>query len=240
MSSRSFMFLVMLLLQLPVGEDQSALALDVRLDKNLPYVEVLHEGKKVRVQREQDQSNVLSGGFARTSRKCPPFCIQPMQVAPGVATVGELEIFTFMEIEINDGTGVLIDARLPSWYQKGTIPGSVNIPFTIFNLPDDDPKFIAMMKQLGAKPKASGESGGMMTKVKSMFGMESNDDSAWDFSEAKELLLWCNGMWCGQSPRAIHGLLKHKYPAEKIRYYRGGMQAWRILGLTVLVPGKAR
>jgi hypothetical protein len=27
------------------------------------------------------------------------------------------------------------------------------------------------------------------------------------------------------------------YPAERISYYRGGMQSWRVLGLTVAQPG---
>ena len=60
----------------------------------------------------------------------------------------------------------------------------------------------------------------------------------WDFSEAKDILLWCNGMWCGQSPRAIKGLLAMGYPAEKIFYYRSGMQSWQLLGLSVVVPKK--
>jgi len=184
-------------------------ALEVNLTANMPYLEVLHEGRKVRVQRIQNTAHVITGGFARTSRKCPPFCIQPMQVAPGVTTVGELEVFNFME--------------------------SVNIPFTLFNLPDDDPRFVALMQRLGVQP-ASADGGGLVQKVKAMFGDAPQDNGRWDFSMAKDILLWCNGMWCGQSPRAIRGLLKHGYPPEKIRYYRGGMQSWRILGLTVVVP----
>jgi hypothetical protein len=43
-------------------------------------------------------------------------------------------------------------------------------------------------------------------------------------------------MWCDQSPRAIKGLLHLGYPAEKLLYYRGGMQDWMILGLTVVTP----
>jgi rhodanese-related sulfurtransferase len=67
-----------------------------------------------------------------------------------------------------------------------------------------------------------------------MGGKQKNDE--WDFTSAKKLILWCNGMWCGQSPRAIQGLLELGYPAEKILYYRGGMQVWQSLGLTVIVP----
>jgi rhodanese-related sulfurtransferase len=40
-------------------------------------------------------------------------------------------------------------------------------------------------------------------------------------------------MWCGQSPTAIRAMIAAGYPAEKIQYYRGGMQDWRILGLSV-------
>lgn len=37
----------------------------------------------VEISRIQDVDNVLTGAFARTSRPCPNFCIQPMQAAPG-------------------------------------------------------------------------------------------------------------------------------------------------------------
>lgn len=60
--------------------------------------------------------------------------------------------------------------------------------------------------------------------------------NGWDFSQAKSLVLWCNGPWCGQSPTAIKGLIGQGYPANKIRYYRGGMQLWRVFGLPVVSP----
>ena len=67
-------------------------ALDVNITQDLPFLDVHHGDDLVRVQRIQDQSNVLKGGYTKTSRKCPPFCIQPLQVAPGVTTVAELEV----------------------------------------------------------------------------------------------------------------------------------------------------
>jgi hypothetical protein len=40
-------------------------------------------------------------------------------------------------------------------------------------------------------------------------------------------------MWCGQSPSNIKDLVnKFKYPVDKIKWYRGGMQDWEILGLS--------
>jgi rhodanese-related sulfurtransferase len=56
----------------------------------------------------------------------------------------------------------------------------------------------------------------------------------WNCSQAEKVLLFCNGPWCGQSPMAIKAMLREGYPAEKILYYRGGMQAWNSLGLTVI------
>ena len=68
-----------------------------------------------------------------------------------------------------------------------------------------------------------------------LFGSGQKTDS-WDFSDAKQVVFWCNGPWCGQSPGAIEGLLSHGYPPEKVYYYRGGMQMWKALGLTVVMP----
>ena len=216
-----------------------AMAIDVKLTDYQAYVDVEHAGKQVRIQRIQDQENVLTDGFAKTSRKCPPFCIQPMSVAPGVTTVGEAEIFRFMDHQLVAGTGMIVDARTPTWHEKGTIPGSVNIPFTQFAGGDDDPETIAALEMIGGVRR--GEVGWMMRSLErllaalGLFDAHMKTDK-WDFSNAKDLIFWCNGPWCGQSPRAIKALLGHGFPAEKVAYYRGGMQMWKILGLTVVVP----
>lgn len=210
----------------------AALALDVNITKDMSYITIIDEaGKTVRIQRIQDQNNNLTGGFAKTSRKCPPFCIQPMIVAPGVQTFGELEVIRFIEHYVKTKRGVLIDARTSSWHAKGTIPGSVSIPFTTFALSRNDQKLIAEMKKLGVERRTEDLSG-YWTDLKDALGVAKKPNPYWDFSSAKNLLLWCNGMWCGQSPRAIQGLLELGYPAEKLHYYRDGMQGWKILGLS--------
>ena len=213
----------------------TALALDVNITQNLSHVVLNKDGKTLRIQRIQDQTNHLSGGFAKTSRKCPPFCIQPMNVAPGVITYGELEVIQFIEDHVKKNTGLLIDARTTSWHAKGTIPGSVNIPFTTFSLSRNDQKLISAMKSLGVERRKKPLSG-YWTDLKDVTGIEKKPNAFWDYTNAKKLLLWCNGMWCGQSPRAIQGLLKLGYPADKLFYYRAGMQGWQILGLTVATP----
>lgn len=209
-------------------------ALEVNISKELPSVEVMHNGVPITIQRIQDKGNHLTGGFTKTSRKCPPFCIQPIISAPGVTTVGELEMLHFMQTKLKNGKGIVVDARTPDWHKKGTIPGSINIPFTIFAHSEYHPQLREAMQQLGVALKS--KDNGLWSELMTSLGLGSADKSPWNFSNAKEIMLWCNGMWCGQSPTAIRNLLKHNYPAEKIFYYRGGMQSWQILGLTVVIP----
>ena len=214
----------------------SILALDVKITQDIDSIPVHQGDDLITIQRIQDQGNVLTGGFTKTSRKCPPFCIQPFQAAPGVTTVGELELLAFIEKKYEAGNGILIDARTPSWFQKGSIPGAVNIPFTEFN-PDKSAEALASaLSKVGVKKKTAG-GGSFLDSIKGLFSDDSNAaNSPWDFSQAKEILLYCNGMWCGQSPHAIKNLLALGYPPAKIFYYRGGMQAWQSLGLTVVTP----
>jgi len=208
-------------------------ALDVNIAKGLPHVNTVHKDKVVKIQRIQDQTNVLSGSYTKTSRNCPPFCVQPMQVAAGVTTVGELELLDFIKTKLNNGTGVLIDARTPSWFKKGTIPGSINIPFTSFK-EDASPLLVtSALAKLSVRKKSQADTSSILDTAMSFFTNKKVASSSWDFDQAKHIMLWCNGIWCGQSPHAIKGLLALGYPAEKIYYYRGGMQAWQSLGLNV-------
>ncbi|MCK4586021.1 MAG: rhodanese-like domain-containing protein [Gammaproteobacteria bacterium] len=214
----------------------SALALDVKITQDLDSVPVHHGNDFISIQRIQDQSNVLTGGFTKTSRKCPPFCIQPLVIAPGVTTVAELELLKFIDKKLEVGEGVLIDARTPSWFQKGTIPGSVNIPFTNFDPEKSAAELAKVLVKLNVKKKGDG-GGSFVDSIMGLFSGDANAaDNPWDFSQAKYVALYCNGMWCGQSPRAIKNLLALGYPADKIYYYRGGMQSWQSLGLTVYNP----
>jgi len=191
---------------------------EVNITPDMASVEVLHEGKKTTISRNQNQKNTVNRDFAWTSRKCPPFCIQPAVVAPGVETIAELEVLAYLaRINAGDESILVIDSRTPDWVKKGTIPGAVNIPWTALN------------PARGADPISIGEIMVEKFGVKELEGL-------WDYSSAKTLVLFCNGMWCGQSPRNIRSLLKIGYPPAKIKWYRGGMQAWETMGLTTVKP----
>ncbi len=191
--------------------------LKVKITREIATVEVMHKGKKVIIQRNQYNKNTVDPRFALTSRDCPPFCINPISVAPGVETIGELEILVYLKkIANGDDSILVIDSRTPSWVKAGTIPGSKNIPWTGLSI------------GRGADPLSIA---GLI--IDEFNAIELSDDT-FDFSKAKTLVLFCNGMWCGQSPTNIRALLKMGYPANKIKWYRGGMQNWSNLGLTTV------
>ena len=208
---------------------------EVQITKDKIYSTVHDDGELIKISRIQDTSHVLDGSFAKTSRPCPPFCINPLSIDKNVKTVAELEVIKFMETSLYRGDGVLIDARTSGWYKKGTIPGSINIPFTAFEKEASDIELAELLESFGAIEREDVNPILRMVENVGLLGGDQKTEQ-WDFTDAKELLLWCNGPWCGQSPRAIQGLLKAGYPAEKLYYYRGGMQMWQSLGLTTILP----
>ena len=193
----------------------ATMAEPVGITPSLSSVEVIHNGQPVTIERNQDNKNTIAADYALTSRPCPPFCIRPIKLAPGVETIGELEMLDYLVAAGKPDSDILvIDSRTPDWVAKGTIPGSVNIPWTLLKEDTSNPITIAGI-------------------IQDRFGAL-DEDSFWDFSNVKTLVLFCNGMWCGQSPRNISTLLKYGYPAYKIKWYRGGMQNWQALGLTTV------
>ena len=190
----------------------------VNITHDLPFVEIRVKDGTVRIERNPDPFNMIDPDYALTSRRCPPFCIQPMQLAPGVDTIGELELLDYLE-RATSGLGdvLVVDSRDGTWpARSGIIPGAVLIPWQELFLEKGDPQHIASL-------------------LEDRFGAR-RDGPLWSFAQAKTLVLYCNGPWCGQSPTNIRSLLALGYPAHKLKWYRGGMQAWKALGLTTVPP----
>lgn len=110
---------------------------------------------------------------------------------------------------LKDPDRIVVDSRTPDWYATGTIPGAINIPYT---------QAVERLAELGCEPDFEGK---------------------FDCADASPAVLFCNGLWCGQSPTAIRAMIEAGFPADRIAYYRGGMQVWRLLGLTVAGGGQA-
>ncbi len=180
----------------------TATAEDVGITKDLFSVTVQTGAGPVEIMRNQDTDAQLSGPWLKTSRPCPSFCIQPMTPAPGVTTIGELEVLDF----IQSADAVLVDGRVRTQYEEGTIPGAISVPYT------------EAADRLGE------------------LGCEIDFDGWICEGDLPDVVLFCNGPWCGQSPTAARRMIEAGFPAEKIYYYRGGMQNWNMLGLTV-IPG---
>ncbi len=187
-----------LILALTLAAGTANADIKVAIAKDMPTVTVPTATGMVEIGRIQDTQHEVTGEWARTSRPCPEFCIQPMTPAAGVTTIGELELIEILK----DPDSVVVDSRTPDWFEGGTIPGAINIPYTYV---------LDELAQLGCEP----------------------DFDGWDCESAKRVALFCNGIWCGQSPTAIRNMVEAGFPADRIFYYRGGMQVWRQLGLTV-------
>ncbi|MBF0370506.1 MAG: rhodanese-like domain-containing protein [Magnetococcales bacterium] len=217
-----FLCSLLILLTFLLLPDSSAFAAEesdypVKITAKMPFVDLpgCDGGKNFRLEREQDIDNQVDFDFSYTSRKCPPYCVQPMTLSPGVETIGELEMIHYLKkMAQEDGSLLVIDSRTDFWLAKGMIPCAISIPWTDLHYRKAD------------KEK-------LMDILEFQFGVVKEEDLL-NFENAKTLVFYCNGYWCGQSPTNIRSLLMLGYPAHKLKWYRGGMQAWSSLGFDTI------
>lgn len=191
-----------------IAEEESK---KVMISPDVYSIDVMHNDEKITILRNQNRTNSISQYYQATHRG------KIQAIAPfkphAVETIGALEMIDFLkQLSDKNDSLIIIDSRTKAWVKRGTIPGTVNIPFTEFK---EDDRAVEIMED--------------------EFDVI-NTGSALNFNNAKTLVMYCNGIWCGQSPTAIKKLLNLGYPAAKIKYFRGGMQNWESLGLTVVAP----
>lgn len=112
--------------------------------------------------------------------------IQPLEVAPGVQTVAELDVIEHLQAGLP-----IVDTRHAEQHEQATIPGARAIPHEE-----------------------------IVTRVD-------------ELERERITVLFCNGPQCKATPDAVHALLEHGYPAQQLRYYRGGIHDWMTLGLPI-------
>ncbi len=195
------------------------------------YTDSNDEDKNITIKRETPENcksvkfspkNILGGNLV--DAKVPENCkttvitylgkISPIKFSPDIETYGEVEVLEFMDKASDNENMLLVDSRTVDWYLNQTIPSAINIPFIHLNkgqYPDD---FLDALDTIGVEVTKDG----------------------YDFTNAKELLLFCNGVWCGQSPLSMKNLISIGYPEEKLKWYRGGIQSWLTLGLPSIKP----
>ena len=175
-----------------------AIAEVAMIEKGVSAVEVSLDDQQCTIQRSGQQGY---DAYARTDQGMP----QPIELAPGLQTLGELEFIDYMVKASSDDSILVIDTRTEDWHERLHIPCTTNVSFKNFADNRDDALFY-------------------LTEV---FGAEENDDGSLSFDNAKTVVGYCNGYWCGQTPamykNAKFSLLNLGYPADKLKYYRGGM-----------------
>jgi rhodanese-related sulfurtransferase len=189
-----------------------------------------HQEKSIKIIREKDKKcakvgvrveSVLGGDLA--GEKVPEECkktfittlgvVQPIKIDDEIETVGELEVLNFIQqFDFEPESYLLLDARSKKWYEQITIPHAVNIPKATIAYNDFNNAYDKNLKLLNIKKDQKGKL---------------------SFSEAKEVIVFCNSAWCTQSAKAIKELIKLGYPKKKLKWYRGGLQDWIALGFTV-------
>lgn len=187
----------------------AATAQDVGLTAGMQNATFSVAGRDYVIARNQDTSNRLTGELTRTSRPCPDFCIQPIRVAPGVQTLGELEVIAHLQDVVSAGSGLLIDARPPGSFAGAAVPGAVNVPLDVIQ--PENPYRGQIFAALGGR----------------------QDGIGFDFDTALQLVVYGDGPWSPEAAQMIRTLVEAGYPVAKLGFYRGGMQGWQGLGLTV-------
>lgn len=140
---------------------------------------------------------------------CDGLCIAPDIAAAGVETITENAVIDFMASEVAAGTGLLIDSRDQAARALGFLPTSANMPQELFT--PDNPLLPEIFKALGAR---------------SLLG-------AYNFTDAMTLVVYDAGPTTWDAHNLINAMIAEGYPTDKIKYYRGGMQVWSTLGLTI-------
>ncbi len=170
--------------------------------KELMFVKVMHETQEVLIERE----------VVNSKETCPPFCIEPMRIE-NVVTVGELEVLSFIDKLKEKKSRLLIDVRESTFYVQGSIPGSINLPFSMLKAKSQYQEEI--LKLLGAK------------------AIKKNSKLTWSFKDVQSLLIFGNSATSNEASSTIKKLLKLGYPPSRLLYYRAGLSSWKALGLTV-------
>ncbi len=183
------------------------LAKDVYITKGLKEVKLKVDGKEIVIKREVP---VIPKEY---TNKTLVGTIAPIKIDKDIETIAELKVLDYIQKAQKDDSILLVDARTENWYDKLRIPTALNVPYKLF------------------KDKTTA-----LEELNLDFGVEISKNGDLDFSNAKTLVVYCNGAWCGQSLQMIknakYSLINLGYPKDKIKYYRGGMQSWVTLGLT--------
>ena len=169
----------------------------------------IFNGERIKISRDVTNPARFVDAFASGQAACGAPCIAPMQVAPGVETLGETEVLDFLVTQVANNVALMVDARAPHHRAKGFSPGTVSLPHSTLEASNsfrDD-----ILRALGAR----------------------EFEGVYNFADARKLLVYDNGPSSNDAGLLVGHLLDAGYPPEMISYYRGGMQVWAVLGFSI-------
>ena len=166
-------------------------------------------GALVQIAPSAANAATYASRFATVPLTCDPYCIAPKTAAVGIEPLIESQVLDFLVDMVGNNEGLLVDARMPEGRALGYIPGSVSLPHE--TLAPENQFRDEILKALGARAF----------------------EDVFNFVDAQSLVVYDNGPTQNDAGVLISHLLEVGYPPEKIRYYRGGMQVWSVVGLTV-------
>ena len=196
------------------------------------YKNAKDEEKNIVIKREKNAEckdvafdpKVVFGGNSQAADSVKANCkrafvtymgkIAPIKYSDKVETFGEVEVLEFIDKAQTNKNMILVDSRTEDWFFLETIPTAINIPYLYLKQSQYPQESKEYLEILGVKII----------------------NGKYDFKNAKTILMFCNGVWCGQSPEAMKELIAIGYPEEKLKWYRGGMQSWLSLGFTTMKP----
>ncbi len=172
--------------------------IELKITETLSSISIIYENQILRIKRTPKNQE----------HTCPPFCIQPMNIK-GVSTVGELEVLDFIKELKGKEAKLLIDIRNSKEFKQHTIPGAINIPYSMLK---QNSKYQDQVLTLLGGKKLEGK---------------------WIFKFVPSLLIFGASNENDRASKAIKTLLKLSYPKKKIYYYRAGVEGWNHLQLTL-------
>ena len=167
------------------------------------------QGQQKTIAQTPRVDGAIVSRFYELGAGCDGLCIAPDLAADGVETITENAVIAFMAEDVAAGTGLLIDSRDQSARALGFLPTSANMPHNLVT--PDNPLLPEIFAALGAR---------------SLLG-------AYNFSDAMTLVVYDAGPTTMDAHNLINAMIAEGYPTDKIKYYRGGMQVWSTLGLTI-------
>lgn len=164
------------------------------------------EPEQLRLIGNDTQFVVQTPGGPVTVTRSKTACAYPKGVLQPLVPLPGVTPVTEIEVlhALNNPSVMVIDMRGEDEPLKATIPNTFHIPY---NEIED------RLDKLGCGRRA---------------------DKTWDCSAAFNIIAFCYGPMCLQSPAGIRNLVHMGYPVEKISHYRGGMMDWEALGLTTV------